>query len=136
MTKKKLTKKQRAEMLYNATMIAEGAMDETNDMSYIQAWQHLVDTGVVWELQGFFGRAAHQDAFRGHARPRTPYRHTPRQRRRRMKVGDLIEYNDAPHIVLKIRPSEPVARVGLENVVLKNTQTLKTYTIPVKWVRR
>jgi hypothetical protein len=58
MTKKKLTKKQRAEMLYNATMIAEGAMDETNDMSYIQAWQHLVDTGVVWELQGWMGRAA------------------------------------------------------------------------------
>jgi len=58
MTKKKLTKKQKAEMLYNATMIAEGAMAETNDMSYIQAWQHLVDTGVVWKLQGWMGRAA------------------------------------------------------------------------------
>tara|TARA_R110002167_G_scaffold153748_1_gene347980 strand:+ start:146 stop:307 length:162 start_codon:yes stop_codon:yes gene_type:complete len=53
-----------------------------------------------------------------------------------MEIGDLIEYNDAPHIVLKIRPSEPVARVGLEHVVLKNTQTLKTHIIPVKWVRR
>ncbi len=53
-----------------------------------------------------------------------------------MKVGDLIEYNDAPHIVLKIRPSRPVARVGLEQVVLKNTQTLKTYAIPVKWMRK
>ena len=53
-----------------------------------------------------------------------------------MKVGDLIEYNGAPHIVLKIRPSEPVARVGLESVVLKNTKTLKTYAIPVKWVMR
>ena len=58
MTKKKLTKKQKQQMLYNATMIAEGAMDETNDMSYVQAWQHLVDTGACWELQGFFGRAA------------------------------------------------------------------------------
>jgi len=53
-----------------------------------------------------------------------------------MKVGDLIEYNDAPHIVLKIRPSKPVARVGLEQVVLKNTQTLKTYAIPRKWIRK
>ncbi len=53
-----------------------------------------------------------------------------------MKVGDLIDYNDAPHIVLKIRPSRPVARQGLEQVVLKNTQTLKTHTIPVKWVRK
>jgi hypothetical protein len=47
MTKKKLTKKQKQQMLYNATMIAEGAMDETSEMSYIQAWQHLVDTGVL-----------------------------------------------------------------------------------------
>jgi len=69
MTKKKLTKKQKAEMLYNATMIAEGAMDETNDMSYIQAWQHLVDTGVVWELQGFFGRAAHRMLSEGTLQP-------------------------------------------------------------------
>ena len=58
MTKKKLTKKQQAEMLYNATMIAEGAMDETSDMSYVQAWQWLVDTGAVWKLQGWMGRAA------------------------------------------------------------------------------
>jgi hypothetical protein len=76
MTKKKLTKKQKAEMLYNATMIAEGAMDETNDMSYIQAWQHLVDTGVVWELQGFFGRAAHRMLSEGTLRP-APIEETP-----------------------------------------------------------
>jgi len=57
MTKKKLTKKQKAEMLYNATMIAEGAMDETSDMSYIQAWQHLLDSGECWKLQGFFARS-------------------------------------------------------------------------------
>ena len=52
-----------------------------------------------------------------------------------MKVGDLIEYNDAPYIVLKIRPSTPVARVGLEELVLKNTKTLETRTIPMKWIR-
>ena len=52
-----------------------------------------------------------------------------------MNVGDLIEYNDALHIVLKIRPSKPVAREGLQQVVLKNIQTLKTHTIPRKWIR-
>ena len=52
-----------------------------------------------------------------------------------MNVGDLIQYNAAPHIVLRIRPSKPVARVGLEQVVLKNTQTLKSHTIPRKWIR-
>ena len=53
-----------------------------------------------------------------------------------MKVGDLIEYDGAPYIVLKIRPSVPVARQGSEQVVLKNTQTLKTRTIPIKWMGR
>ena len=72
MTKKKLTKKQQAEMLYNATMIAEGAMDETNDMSYIQAWQHLVDTGVVWELQGWFQRAVTRMLSEGTLNPAPP----------------------------------------------------------------
>ena len=77
MTKKKLTKKQQAEMLYNATMIAEGAMDETSEMSYIQAWQHLVDTGVVWELQGFFGRAAHRMLSEGTLQPAPLEEETP-----------------------------------------------------------
>ncbi len=58
MSNKKLTKKQKQQMLFDAIMIAEGAQEPTPDMSYIQAWQHLVDTGEVWELQGFFQRAA------------------------------------------------------------------------------
>ena len=55
---KKLTKKQKKEMLLNAVLIAEGEKDPTPDMSYIQAWQFLVDTGEVWKLQGWMGRAA------------------------------------------------------------------------------
>jgi len=58
MANKKLTKKQKQQMLFDAIMIAEGAQDPTPQMSYIQAWQHLVDTGEVWKLQGFFQRAA------------------------------------------------------------------------------
>lgn len=58
MANKKLTKKQKQQMLFDAIMIAEGEKDPTPDMSYIQAWQFLVDTGEVWKLQGWFGRAA------------------------------------------------------------------------------
>ena len=41
-----------------ATMIAEGAQEPDSDEQYIQAWQHLIDTGLAWQLQGFFGRTA------------------------------------------------------------------------------
>ena len=58
MNSKKLTKKQKKAMLLDAVLIAEGEKDPTPDMSYIQAWQFLVDTGEVWKLQGWMGRAA------------------------------------------------------------------------------
>lgn len=31
----------------------EGSLDEQ-----IDAWQHLIDTGLAWQLQGWFGRIA------------------------------------------------------------------------------
>jgi hypothetical protein len=52
-----------------------------------------------------------------------------------MKVGDLITHARQLHIVIEIKHSTPVARVGLEELVLKNTKTLETRTIPMKWIR-
>jgi len=40
-----------------AVMIAEG-VDEASEEKQIEAWQHLIDTGLCWQLQGFFGRTA------------------------------------------------------------------------------
>jgi len=52
---------------YTATMIAEGQCDlagidesELTKEMYLEAWQHLVDTGLAWQLQGSFGRMAQQ----------------------------------------------------------------------------
>ena len=42
---------------FTATMIAEG-VDEADEETRIEAWQHLIDTGIVWDLQGWFGRQA------------------------------------------------------------------------------
>ena len=42
---------------YSAVGIAEGFI-EADETQVIEAWQHLVDTGLVWQLQGFFGRTA------------------------------------------------------------------------------
>ena len=46
--------------IFEATMMAEGASGyEAKSLEeYLEAYQLLVDTGTVWELQGFFGRTA------------------------------------------------------------------------------
>ena len=41
-----------------AVEIAEGIVEDVTREEYLQAWQHLVDTGTVWSLQGWFGRTA------------------------------------------------------------------------------
>lgn len=38
--------------------IAEGYQDPKNEAEYIAAWQQLIDTGLAWSLQGWFGRTA------------------------------------------------------------------------------
>ena len=44
--------------VFNATMIAEGVNEADDEEQYLAAWQLLVDTGICWQLQGFFGRTA------------------------------------------------------------------------------
>lgn len=42
---------------FDAVMIAEGVQDATGNEA-IEAWQYLIDTGLCWQLQGYFGRHA------------------------------------------------------------------------------
>ena len=38
--------------------IAEGVTQAKSEAEYIAAWQQLIDTGLAWSLQGWFGRTA------------------------------------------------------------------------------
>jgi len=43
---------------FDAVGIVEGWIETDNMSESIEAWQYLIDTGLVWELQGWFGRRA------------------------------------------------------------------------------
>lgn len=51
--------------IFEATMLAEGDFltaghdpDDVTEELILEAWQLLIDTGTVWQLQGAFGRQA------------------------------------------------------------------------------
>ena len=55
---------------YSATGIAEGWIEAESEEQFIEAWQFLIDTGLCWSLQGYFGRTAMQLIEAGVCHPR------------------------------------------------------------------
>jgi len=43
---------------FEAVGICEGFIECEDQDKQIKAWQHLIDTGMAWSLQGWFGRTA------------------------------------------------------------------------------
>jgi len=54
---------------FTAIGIAEGFIEEKDEKKIISAWQHLVDTGLAWRLQGWFGRQANAMIEQGLIKP-------------------------------------------------------------------
>jgi hypothetical protein len=51
---------------FTAVGLAEGFIEAESEEQVLAAWQHLVDTGLAWQLQGSFGRTAQQLIDSGH----------------------------------------------------------------------
>jgi hypothetical protein len=45
---------------FTATGVAEGFVEAESEEQVVEAWQHLLDTGLCFKLQGWFGRTARQ----------------------------------------------------------------------------
>lgn len=43
---------------FTATGICEGFVECDDEARIIAAWQYLIDEGLAWTLQGWFGRTA------------------------------------------------------------------------------
>jgi hypothetical protein len=43
---------------YEATGLAEGFIEAESEEQVLEAWQYLIDSGLAWSLQGWFGRTA------------------------------------------------------------------------------
>lgn len=50
---------------YRAVAIIEGFEDAVDEAEYLAAAQTLIDTGLAWSLQGFFGRVCRDLIERG-----------------------------------------------------------------------
>lgn len=56
---------------FNAVGIAEGFIEADSEEQVLEAWQYLVDSGLAWQLQGWFGRTARDLIDRGFINPPT-----------------------------------------------------------------
>ena len=54
---------------HEAIGIAEGFIECEKEEEMNEAWQHLIDTGLAWKLQGWFGRNASMLIESGICRP-------------------------------------------------------------------
>ena len=55
---------------YTAVGLAEGFIESDDKKEIKNAWQHLIDTGLVNHLQGFFGRTAKRLIEQGICKPK------------------------------------------------------------------
>jgi len=62
---------------FEAIGIAEGFVENDDPEREVAAWQYLIDTGLAWQMQGWFGRVARQLIENGTCKPPQPAEEPP-----------------------------------------------------------
>lgn len=107
---------------YTATGLAEGFIDGTEE-ERIEAWQYLENTGLAYQLQGFFGRQCHALIEAGVISPRSAQQAAPTALTKNQFAAICGEYLIDPGVALE--NENVVAAVKLGDVAKLHT-VLKT----------
>lgn len=105
---------------YRAVALAVGFEEAEDEIELISAWQHLIDTGLAWQLQGYFGSTAQALIDSGVCDMRVS---------REPDIGPVSDYQVAPHRYLYTELVGAEALLGVPEPTYKEVKAAAPYKV-------